>query len=100
MARLSVMSVGKLEELIVAEAPATDGRGTAGEEGAGGGRAFLQELKEDPGAVQLDTLTRIPAPPAVCAIALRARNPVHAAASRFTHCGPEAHAGWRQTSFR
>ncbi len=68
MERLSFESVGKLEELIVADSPSA-GVPVAGEEapegdgqtqvtsGASGGRrAFLQELREDPGALQLDTL--------------------------------------------
>jgi Domain of unknown function (DUF4158)/Tn3 transposase DDE domain len=72
--RLSTESIGKLEELIVPDAPAApadaeereageDGTGPEpgpGEEArvgsAGGGRAFLQELKEDPGPLTLDTL--------------------------------------------
>ncbi|MEU1387355.1 MULTISPECIES: Tn3 family transposase [unclassified Nonomuraea] len=68
--RLSFESVGKLEELIVAE-PAPAGAPVAGQDApegdatqgdgqaqvAGGGRrAFLQELKEDPGPLQLETL--------------------------------------------
>jgi hypothetical protein len=72
--RLSTESIGKLEELIVPGAPAApaDAEGReAGEDGtgpepgpgeearagsAGGGRAFLQELKEDPGPLTLETL--------------------------------------------
>jgi len=62
--RLSAMSVGKLEELIVVESPvpdaAADGQsaGDGAEQAvrAAAGRAFLQELKEDPAAAQLDTL--------------------------------------------
>ena len=71
---LSTESIGKLEELIVPGAPAApaDAEGReAGEDGtgpepgpgeearagsAGGGRAFLQELKEDPGPLTLETL--------------------------------------------
>ena len=70
----STESIGKLEELIVPGAPAApaDAEGReAGEDGtgpepgpgeearagsAGGGRAFLQELKEDPGPLTLETL--------------------------------------------
>ncbi|WP_433258901.1 DUF4158 domain-containing protein [Streptosporangium sp. CA-135522] len=67
MERLSFESVGKLEELIVADVPSA-GAPVAGEDvpegdgqtqvagGASGGRrAFLQELKEDPGPLQLET---------------------------------------------
>ncbi len=72
--RLSTESIGKLEELIVPGAPAApaDAEGReAGEDGtgpepgpgeearagrAGGGRAFLQELKDDPGPLTLETL--------------------------------------------
>lgn len=63
--RLSFESVGKLEELIVADVPPA-GVPVAGEDApagdgqppvaSGGRRAFLQELKEDPGSFQLDTL--------------------------------------------
>ena len=68
--RLSFESVGKLEELIVAE-PAPAGAPVAGQDApegdasqgdgqaqvaSGGRRAFLQELKEDPGPLQLETL--------------------------------------------
>jgi TnpA family transposase len=44
--RLSAQAVGRLEELIEGGDP----------DAAGGGRSFLQELKEDPGPIQLDTL--------------------------------------------
>jgi hypothetical protein len=45
--RLSTGAVGKLEELITTfEDP----------DSVGGRRSFLQELKEDPGPLQLDTL--------------------------------------------
>ncbi|PRX59564.1 hypothetical protein B0I32_1197 [Nonomuraea fuscirosea] len=66
--RLSLESVGKLEELIVAEAapagvpaggqdaPQGDGQAQAAAAASGGRRAFLQELKEDPGPLQLETL--------------------------------------------
>jgi hypothetical protein len=87
--RLSAESIGKLEELIVAEDPGVEmgedkadsgeseeGRASSSTEGdggqdggetgteeqdkksgkSGGGRAFLQELKQDPGPLQLDTL--------------------------------------------
>ncbi|MGW3367019.1 DUF4158 domain-containing protein [Streptosporangium canum] len=68
--RLSFESVGKLEELIVAEAAPTtpvggqdapggdapQGDGQAQAAASGGRRAFLQELKEDPGPLQLETL--------------------------------------------
>ncbi|MEU6711919.1 DUF4158 domain-containing protein [Nonomuraea sp. NPDC046802] len=63
--RLSFESVGKLKELIVAEAPPA-GVPVAGEDtpkrdgqtqvASGGRRAFLQKLKEDPGPLQLETL--------------------------------------------
>ncbi|GGP14383.1 hypothetical protein GCM10012278_69960 [Nonomuraea glycinis] len=68
--RLSFESVGKLEELIVAEA-APAGVSVAGQDApegdaphgdgqaqvaSGGRRAFLQELKEDPGPLQSETL--------------------------------------------
>jgi len=65
MGRLSAESVGKLEELIVADDPvsvhgaASTGTPESDDEGQAGkaaSRAFLQELKEDPGAFQLDTL--------------------------------------------
>ena len=66
MGRLSAGSVGKLEEeLIVADnpvfvpGPASAGTPESEDEGQAGkaaSRAFLQELKEDPGAFQLDTL--------------------------------------------
>jgi len=76
--RLSFESVGKLEELIVAEAapagapvaggeapqedgpqgdgPQGDGQAQAAAVASGGWRAFLQELKEDPGPLHLETL--------------------------------------------
>jgi hypothetical protein len=66
--RLSFESVGKLEELIVAEAPPVgapvagedapegDGQSQVASGASGGRRAFLQELKEDPGPLQLETL--------------------------------------------
>ena len=44
--RLSAQAVGRLEELIEGGDP----------DAAGGGRSFLQELKEDPRPIQLDTL--------------------------------------------
>ena len=62
---MSAGSVGKLEELIVADDPVSvPGAASAGapesedggRAGKGAGRAFLQELKEDPGSFQLDTL--------------------------------------------
>jgi hypothetical protein len=71
VARLSATSVGKLQELIVPEEPAPDSDTDAGTDAGGEGapesegeeqaaraarRAFLQELKEDPGSFQLDTL--------------------------------------------
>lgn len=46
MARLSVEVVGKLEELVAVDDP----------DAVGGRRSFLQELREDPGPIQLDTL--------------------------------------------
>ncbi len=65
MGRLSAESVGKLEELIVADDPVSvPGAASAGtpesedegQPGKAASRAFLQEPKEDPGAFQLDTL--------------------------------------------
>ncbi|GAA3507740.1 hypothetical protein FHR32_007259 [Streptosporangium album] len=47
--RLSAEAVVKLEELIAVDDPDPDG-------GSGGMRSFLQELKEDPGPLQLETL--------------------------------------------
>ncbi|MGH3973613.1 MAG: DUF4158 domain-containing protein [Pseudonocardiaceae bacterium] len=44
--RLSADAVGRLEELVAVEDP----------DAAGGRRGFLQELKEDPGPLTLDTL--------------------------------------------
>jgi len=46
MARLGMESIRGLEELIAVEDPAAPG----------GRRGFLQELKQDPGPIQLDTL--------------------------------------------
>jgi len=50
LGRLPVSAVTRLGELITVADPDPDG-------GSGGGmRSFLQELKEDPGSIQLDTL--------------------------------------------
>ncbi len=46
MNRLSKASIAKLEELITTDDP----------DSAGGQRSFLQELKEDPGPIQVETL--------------------------------------------
>jgi hypothetical protein len=65
MGRLPAESVGKLEELIVADDPVpvpsaasadTPESEDEGQADKAASRAFLQELKEDPGAFQLDTL--------------------------------------------
>lgn len=63
--RLSAESIGKLEELVIADALAPDPVVEAEDTAEGkrppppevlARRAFLQELKEDPGSFQLDTL--------------------------------------------
>ncbi|MEU7988679.1 Tn3 family transposase [Streptosporangium canum] len=63
--RLSAGSVGKLEELVIADAlaaaPDVEAEAAPGAKGQPPAdvlarRAFLQELKEDPGSFQLDTL--------------------------------------------
>ncbi|MFI0487471.1 Tn3 family transposase [Actinomadura sp. 9N215] len=48
--RLPVSAVARLRELVAVADPDPDGAS------AGGVRSFLQELKEDPGPIQLDTL--------------------------------------------
>jgi hypothetical protein len=48
--RLTAEAVGRLEELIATDDPDAEGGSV------GGRRSFLQELKEDPGAIQLETL--------------------------------------------
>jgi TnpA family transposase len=50
LGRLSAGAVAKLEELIAVDDP------DPGSGSGGGMRSFLQELKEDPGPLQLDTL--------------------------------------------
>lgn len=51
--RLPVSAVVALEDLIAVPDPDPEGEGEAGGAGA---RSFLQELKEDPGPLQLETL--------------------------------------------
>ncbi|MET8006568.1 DUF4158 domain-containing protein [Nonomuraea glycinis] len=53
MRRLPVSAVAALEDLIAVPDPDPEGEGEAG---AAGARSFLQELKEDPGPLQLETL--------------------------------------------
>jgi hypothetical protein len=55
MRRFPVSAAAALEGLIAVPDPDPDGEGE-GEAGAAGARSFLQELKEDPGPLQLETL--------------------------------------------
>jgi hypothetical protein len=78
MARLSAEVVGRLEELVAVDDP----------DAVGGRRSFLQELREDPGPIQLDTLlTEITTLERVTAIGLPA--------GLFEDVSEKVGAGWR-----